>query len=142
VLLALPLVLFGTAASWLWARPLDLMLSGEDEAASLGVDVRAVQRWCIVWTAVLTGAAVAVGGNIGFVGLIVPHAARRFVGVSHRLLVPVAALGGGAFVVACDLLARLVPGRSELPLGVITGLIGAPLFLTILLRSGREPSHG
>lgn len=138
VALAMPLVVCGLVATWLWARPLDLLLSGVDEAASLGVDVRSVRRWAIVWMAVLTGAAVAVGGNIGFVGLIVPHAARRWVGVAHRRLVPVCALLGGGFVVGCDLVARLAPGRSELPLGVVTGLIGAPLFLAILLKAGME----
>ena len=80
----------------------------------------------------------AIGGNIGFVGLIVPHALRRLVGLQHRRLIPAAALGGGTFVVACDVLSRVLPGRSEVPLGVITGILGAPTFLWLLLKHRRE----
>lgn len=140
VALALPLVIVGMAAAWMWSRPLDVLLSGEDEAQSLGVDVDEVRRWCVVWTAILTAGAVAVGGNVGFVGLVVPHAMRPFVGVEHRGLVPAAALAGGAFLVFCDILARL-PER-EIPLGVITGLIGAPVFLALLVRARRQGAYG
>jgi iron complex transport system permease protein len=136
--LALPLVSIGVALAWSWSAPLDLMLSGEEEAASLGVDVQVVRRWVVVWTAVLTAAAVAIGGNVGFVGLIVPHALRRFVGLQHHRLIPAAAIGGGTFVVGCDVLSRVLPGRSEVPLGVITGIVGAPTFLWLLLQHRRE----
>jgi iron complex transport system permease protein len=139
--LATPFVAFGIGAAWAWGRTLDLMLSGEEEAAALGVDVLSARRWLTVWLAVLTAAAVAVGGNVIFVGLIVPHALRPFVGVQHRWLVPAAALGGGTFVAACDILARALPTRSEIPLGVVTGLIGAPVFLWLLARSRRELAH-
>jgi iron complex transport system permease protein len=142
VAMALPLALAGVVAAWLWGRPLDLLLSGEEESASLGVDVRAVRRWGVVWSATLTGAAVSLGGNVGFVGLIVPHGLRALLGSEHRRLVPAAALGGGAFVIACDVLARVVPARTELPLGVVTGLIGAPIFLVLLLRTWRAGEHG
>jgi iron complex transport system permease protein len=141
-LLALPLVLVGSMAAWLWSRPLDLLLSGEDEAAALGVDVREVRRACVLWTALLTAAAVAIGGSVGFVGLIVPHALRPFVGAAHARLIPASALLGASFVIACDVLTRVLPTRSELPLGVITSLIGAPLFLVLLLRSRREALYG
>jgi iron complex transport system permease protein len=141
VAMAWPLVLGGVAAAWLWGRSLDVLLSGEEEAAALGVEVRAVRRWGVVWSATLTGAAVSLGGNVGFVGLIVPHGLRALLGGEHRRLVPAAALGGGAFVIACDVLARVVPARSELPLGVVTGLIGAPLFLILLLRTWRAGEH-
>ena len=126
------------AAAWAWGRELDLFLSGEDEAASLGVDVPRVRRWVVVWAATLTAAAVALGGNVTFVGLVVPHALRPLFGVTHRRLVPAAAFAGGVFVVACDVLARLAPGPAELPLGVVTGLVGAPVFLSLLIRAGRE----
>jgi iron complex transport system permease protein len=89
----------------------------------------------------LTGAAVSLGGNIGFVGLIVPHGMRTLVGASHRTLVPASALAGGVFVVLCDVIARLVPAQSEVPLGVVTGLLGAPLFLYLLLRGWREADN-
>jgi iron complex transport system permease protein len=136
--LGLPLVTAGVAAAWWWGRGLDLMLCGEEEAAALGVDTRALAFWCLAWCAVLTGAAVALGGGVAFVGLIVPHALRPFAGSAHRRLVPAAALGGAAFLVACDDLARTLPATGEVPLGVITGLLGAPLFIAILLRTRRE----
>lgn len=138
---AAPLVLAGIAAAWFWGPSLDLLLSGDEESRSLGVDVAGVRRWGIVWVAVLTGAAVSLGGNIGFVGLVVPHALRPYTGWEHRPLLPAAAVAGAAFVVACDVLTRVVPTRTELPLGVITGLIGAPIFLWMLLRSYREVVH-
>ena len=142
VLFALPLIIAGTVAIWGWGHALDVMLSGEEEAASLGVDVKATRRWVVVWVAVLTGAAVSVGGGVAFVGLIVPHALRPIVGAEHRRLVPSAALLGGAFLIACDALGRAMPGRSEIPLGIVTGLIGAPLFLWLLLRMQREAYDG
>jgi iron complex transport system permease protein len=137
-----PIVLVGTAAAWAWSRPLDLLLSGEEEARVLGLDVRTARRWIIVWIALLTAGAVSVGGNLGFVGLVVPHGLRRFVGVGHRHLVPAAALAGGVFVLACDMAARALPSRTEIPLGVITDLIGAPLFLVLVMRSQRRLLHG
>jgi iron complex transport system permease protein len=137
VLIITPIAVLGTLAAFFWAGPLDLLLSGEDEAAVLGLDVRRTRRWSIAWTALLTAGAVSVGGNLGFVGLVVPHGVRRLVGVSHRKLVPAAALAGGAFVLACDVLARIVPARTEVPLGVVTGLIGAPIFLWLVLQSHR-----
>ncbi|MEM6370873.1 MAG: iron ABC transporter permease [Myxococcota bacterium] len=140
VALAVPMVFGGLAAAWAWGRHLDLLLSGEEEAASLGVDVGAVRRWTIVWTAVLTAAAVAIGGNVSFVGLVVPHVLRSRVGALHHRLVPAAFLGGGVFVAFADILIRHLPARGTIPLGVVTGLIGAPLFLKLLsdrTRTGR-----
>lgn len=141
VMAALPLTLCGVGAAWYWGPPLDIMLSGEEEASALGVDVPQLRLWAIIWTAALTGAAVSLGGNIGFVGLIVPHGMRSLVGSTHRRLVPACALGGAAFVVACDVITRAVPARTELPLGVVTGLLGAPMFLYLLLRSRRGVAH-
>jgi iron complex transport system permease protein len=140
--LALPLVVIACGAAFYWGRSLDLLLSGEDEAATLGVDVTAARRWSIVWVGVLTAAAVAIGGNISFVGLVVPHALRPFVGAEHRKLVPAAMLAGAMFLAACDLVARAIPSQTEIPLGVVTGLIGEPLFLYLLLRSRREEAYG
>lgn len=137
-----PIVAVGALAATAWARPLDLLLSGEDEARVLGLDVRRARRWCIAWTALLTAGAVAVGGNLGFVGLVVPHALRRLIGVSHRALIPAAGLAGGCFVLLCDVLARALPARTEVPLGVITSLVGAPTFLVLVLRARREVLHG
>jgi ABC-type Fe3+-siderophore transport system permease subunit len=142
IVMAAPLVAIGAAFAWSWSRPLDLMLSGEEEARSLGADVPLVRRWVVVWSAVLSAAAVALGGNVGFVGLVVPHALRPFVGTGHQALLPACALAGGTFVVACDIACRLVPGQSELPLGVVTGLIGAPTFLWLLMRQRARVNLG
>lgn len=136
--LAAPMVLGGVLAAWAWARPLDVLLAGEEEAAALGVDVNAVRLWIIVWTAVLTAAAVAIGGNVSFVGLVVPHALRTHLGALHRRLVPAAFLGGGVFVAFADVLVRVVPARGTIPLGVVTGLVGAPLFLKLLSQQTRR----
>lgn len=133
----------GTVAAMSWHRHLDLLLTGDAEAASLGLDVAQVRRWGIIWTGLLSAGAVAVGGNIAFVGLIVPHALRPFVGQSTARLVPACAIAGGTFVIFCDVLARLGAGRGETPLGVVTGLIGAPIFLYLLTRQRRsEGIHG
>jgi iron complex transport system permease protein len=141
LLLTAPLIGIGIVAVWIWGPALDLLLSGEDEAQSLGIEVAPTRRWLTVWIAVLTGAAVAVGGNVAFVGLVVPHVLRPFIGVGHRRLIPAAALAGGVFVLGCDLVARLLPTRSEIPLGVVTGLVGAPLFLWLLARGVRGQLH-
>jgi len=142
ILLALPMIGFGIVAAFMWARPLDVLLSGEEEAATLGVHVPTARRWCVVWTALLTAGAVSLGGNVGFVGLVVPHVLRPFVGVAHRRLIPMAAIVGAAFVMGCDMIVRLVPTRSELPLGVVTGLVGAPIFFTLLMKLRIEGRNG
>lgn len=134
---AAPLAAVGAVMAWLWARPLDLLLTGPDEAQSLGLDVKLAQRWAVVWISLLTAAAVIVGGNIGFVGLIIPHALRPIIGVQHHRLIAASALAGGGFVTLCDILCRVLPGRTEMPLGVVTGVIGAPCFLWLLLRNRR-----
>lgn len=138
IALSAPLVAVGCTLAWTWSAPLDLMLTGEEEARSLGAEVGALRRWVVVWTAILTASAVAIGGSVGFVGLVVPHALRPLVGVMHRRLIPAAAISGGTFLVLCDVVCRVMPGRTEVPLGVITGLIGAPTFLWLLFKQRRE----
>ena len=138
---ALPLIGAALLASWFWGRSLDLLLSGEEEAQSMGANVGAVRWWSAIWVSVLVAGAVSVGGNVGFVGLVGPHMLRPFAGTKHQRLIPAAALAGGIFLVACDVVARLVPSRSEMPLGVVTGLIGAPLFLLLLIRLRRERAY-
>ncbi len=117
------------------ARRLDLLAFGEETARGLGVDVAALRRRLFVGTSVLTAACVAVAGPIGFVGLIVPHAARAFVGGGHRVLVPAAFCAGAAFLPLADALARLVVAPEELPVGVVTAVVGAPAFVALLLRA-------
>lgn len=115
-------------------RWLDAMAAGPETAAALGVDVAALRTTLFVGLAVLVGVLVAVSGGIGFVGLIVPHAARLLVGARHRVVLPVAALGGGLFLLWVDVLARTVARPQEIPLGVVTGVVGAPLFLLLMGR--------
>ena len=138
---ALPLILTALLACWLWGRSLDLLLSGEEEAQAMGANVTTVRWWSAIWVSVLVAGAVSLGGNVGFVGLVVPHMLRPFAGTRHQRLLPAAALAGGVFVVACDVVARLIPARSEIPLGVVTGMIGAPLFLLLLIRLRQERAY-
>jgi iron complex transport system permease protein len=129
-----PFVVVGLAAAMLQARTLDLLLLGEETAASLGVDVEPAKRLLVATSAILTGASVAVAGLVGFVGLIVPHGVRLLLGPSHRTLLPASALAGAAFVIFCDLAARTVRPPAEVRLGVVTAFCGAPLFLMLLVR--------
>lgn len=120
---------------WWRARALDLLALGDETAATLGADPDATRRVVVVITTILTAATVAVAGMIGFVGLVVPHTLRWFVGPLHRTLLPAVFLAGGAFVVLADAGARTVLAPAELPVGVITALVGVPLFTLLLRRS-------
>ncbi|HQR16879.1 MAG TPA: iron ABC transporter permease, partial [Gemmatimonadales bacterium] len=119
------------------ARGLDLLTLGEENAQHLGADVESLKRRVYLSVAALTGAAVAVSGVIGFVGLVVPHVVRRWGGPLHRQLLPAAFLAGGCFLVLADLLARTAFRPLELPVGVVTALIGVPIFALQLRRSLR-----
>ncbi len=132
------LVLLGLAALVALSHRLNLLAFGDETAAHLGLDVERT-TWGVVGAASLvTAAAVSFTGLIGFVGLIVPHALRTLVGSDHRALLPASALGGAAFLVLADALARTVVAPVELPVGVLTALIGCPLFLALFLRRLRE----
>lgn len=130
VVMALPIVL-GAVLLWPLGRKMDLLSLGADEAQSLGVDVPRLRRTLLALSTVLTALATAVAGTVGFVGLIVPHVLRLIVGPEHRRLVPLALIGGAAFVLACDLLGRAAGG---LRLGIVTSLVGGPFFLWLLRR--------
>ena len=123
----------GCGGIWLLAGRLNALTLGHDMAHHLGIRVRAVMLTALILATLVTAASVGVAGLIGFVGLIVPHAMRTLVGPDHRRLIPAAALGGGAFLAACDALARtLLP--VEIPVGVVTALVGGPFFLVLLRR--------
>jgi ABC-type Fe3+-siderophore transport system permease subunit len=125
----LPLaILFGAA------RSLDLVVLGEEPARYLGADVAAVKRRVYLAASLLTAAAVAAAGVIGFVGLIVPHLARALWGGRHRPLLPTSFLAGGALLLAADILARIVAAPREIPVGIVTALLGVPLFVLLLKR--------
>lgn len=130
---AAPVLAAGLLATPWLARGLDAMALGETVARHLGVPVERVKRLSVLSVAAMTGAAVAVSGGIGFLGIVVPHILRLAVGPGHRWLLPLCALFGAALLVAADTLARLVVAPAELPIGIIMALIGAPVFLWILL---------
>src|SRR6266852_2204962 len=119
------------------ARDLHLMATGEESAASLGVDVRRTERMVFIASSLIVGVTVSVGGAIGFVGLIVPHAARLVFGQDVRVLLPASFLLGAAFLILADTLARVVISPGELPVGAITALLGGPVFLLLLKRQQR-----
>lgn len=132
VKLALPVVVVMFGLLLVYARDLNVLLLGEEDAHALGVDVRRTKRLLLAGSSIITAIAVAVSGVIGFVGLIVPHMMRLLVGPDHRILLPTSALAGAAFLVATDTLARMGPG--ELPVGIVTAALGAPFFLFLLRR--------
>ena len=130
----LPFVFVAFAAfAWL-ARPLNLLSLGADAAESRGLDVVRAQRVAFFSASLATGAAVSVGGPIGFIGIIVPHLVRLMVGADHRIVLPASALFGAAFLIACDALSRILLAPLELPIGIVTALIGGPFFLWLLVR--------
>lgn len=132
------LVLVGLAASLLLAPALDAFALGEEMAGHLGWHVERYKLAIIGVASLLVAAAVSISGLVGFVGLVAPHVCRMLLGPRHRLLLPAAALGGAIFVVLADLCARTLVAPSELPLGVLTALVGGPFFLWLLRRSGRR----
>jgi iron complex transport system permease protein len=134
--LPIPAVCLVVAIVYLLAqgRPLNALAMGAEPAASLGVDVHGLRRNLFFVTSLMVGVAVAVSGVIGFVGLVVPHIVRLFVGSDHRRVLPVGVLFGGSFMVVGDLLARTIVSPQEMPIGVITAFIGAPILIVLIRR--------
>ncbi|MFC3099063.1 FecCD family ABC transporter permease [Alteraurantiacibacter palmitatis] len=135
VALATPFILAGLVLLLLAARALDVLTLGEEAATSLGVDLARLRWQVVLGTALSAGAATAVAGVIGFVGLVVPHLLRPVLGHRPAVLVPMSALGGGLLLLLADIAVRLVTPGAELKLGVVTALVGAPFFLWLVLRS-------
>ncbi|TCK25593.1 FecCD family ABC transporter permease [Pseudonocardia endophytica] len=129
-------VVAGAVVLWRNARDLDVLALGDETAVGSGVDVRVLRRRLFVLTSVMTGAMVAVSGAIGFVGLIVPHLVRMVAGASHSAVLVIAPLVGALLAVWVDLLARTVVAPRELPIGVVTALVGVPVFLALVRRRG------
>ncbi len=128
----LPPVALGFGVLMFYARDLNVLLLGEREANTLGVNPRRTKLVLLAVSSIVTAAAVAVAGVIGFVGLVVPHAMRLLVGPDHRILIPTSALAGAVFLVSADAVARSAMGGSELPVGIVTALVGVPFFLYLL----------
>ena len=137
----LGLALVAIPACLLAARPLDALARGDLQARLLGVPVRGLRIAIYVAASVLTAAAVTTAGSIGFVGLVTPHLVRLLVGSSHRVVIPAAALAGGALLVVADLMARTIVAPRILPVGALTALIGVPLFLLLIRRSPTPPGR-
>jgi len=133
VWLAVPVAVLGLAVCMWHRRALDAFTFGADSAASLGIPVRRVQLLLISCAALVTAVMVSIVGSIGFVGLVIPHAVRLLSGTGHGRLVPLSALGGALFLIAADILSRTLIKGQVIPVGVVTALIGAPVFALILI---------
>lgn len=137
LLWCLPSILIGAVGCMTYARDLNAMLLGDEEARLLGVRVARSRGWLMVFSALAVSGAVSVSGSIGFIGLMVPHAMRFIVGPDHRVLLPASLLAGGIFLLLMDTLARTVAAPIELPVGLLTSLCGGPFFLILLRRQQR-----
>jgi len=134
LLAALPLMAIAFVMMAALPRPLDLISLGADAAAARGVNVQRAERLALVSASLVTGAAVSISGPVAFVGLVVPHIVRLVVGSDHRLVLPASALFGATFLIGCDLIARTMFAPIELPVGIVTAIIGGPFFLWLLVR--------
>ena len=135
-----PLVLLGIVVAVLLSRDLNLLMVSEDEANALGVRVVLTRNSLLLAASLITGTAVAFSGAIAFVGLIAPHTLRLIIGADHRALIPLSAIGGGIFLLAADTLARVAIAPAEIPVGVVTALVGAPFFVLLLARNKSRAS--
>jgi iron complex transport system permease protein len=134
VRLMLPFFILGALGIMRYTREMDILTFGEEQAKSIGVNTRALRIQLLAYSAILTGGAVALSGAIGFVDLIAPHVARRIVGARHKYVIPMAFIVGGSLLVVTDLIARTVVSPSELPVGAVTAIIGAPFFAWVYFR--------
>jgi iron complex transport system permease protein len=134
IIAALPFVIVAFIAFAMMPRTLNLLSVGAEAAAAKGVEIVTAQRVAFLSASLATGAAVSLGGPIGFIGIIVPHLVRLLVGSDHRIVLPASALFGAAFLVLCDLAARTLMSPLEIPVGVVTALIGGPFFLWLLVK--------
>jgi len=136
-------VFLGMAVLMFFLRDLNVMVTGDETAASMGIEVEKVKKIILVISAVIVGSCVAVSGVIGFVGLVVPHMVRLVMGPDHRVVLPYSAIGGAVFMVVCDTAARnliwlFTSQPSEIPVGIITSLLGAPFFIYLLIKNKRK----
>jgi iron complex transport system permease protein len=134
-------LLVGGGVLFALARDLNLLALGEETASELGVEVERVKKIAFVFASLITGAVVSVSGLIGFVGLVVPHLVRMIWGPDHRFLLPASALMGGILLVVADTVARTIVAPSEIPVGVVTAMGGAPFFVYLLRKKGHAVYH-
>ena len=136
MLVAVPVIL-GICAIYLFAQDLNAISLGEEEAMHLGINTQNIRKIVILITALITASLICICGIIGFVGLIVPHMMRLVIGPNHKILIPVTCLAASVFMIACDTLGRTLFSPVEIPIGVITAIIGAPVFIILLKRGKR-----
>ncbi len=136
VRIILPYFVVSTIILFLFTRDLNILLLGDEQAQTLGVNVAQVRRTIIIFTALLTASAVSVSGIIGFVGLVVPHILRLLIGPDNKILFPASLFGGAVLLTFSDLIARVALSPSEIPVGIVTSLIGAPFFISLLVKKG------
>jgi len=133
-----PFVLIASVVIYAFSKDLNIITTGEENAAQLGVEVEMIKKLSLIIVSLVMGLVVAFSGLIGFVGLIVPHLARMAFRSDHRLLIPVASIGGAIFLIAADTLARTMLSPSEIPVGVVTAFLGAPFFIILLRKRGSQ----
>ncbi len=138
VLITVPFMVAGFIITMLYRRELDLIITGDDVAQSRGVDIVRMKYTFYIITSLMIGCVVAVTGPIGFVGMMAPHICRLLVGENHQRLAPVAFLFGGAFLTACDTFARIIIFPTEIPVGVVTAMLGGPFFIFLLIQRRRN----
>jgi iron complex transport system permease protein len=137
VQIGLPFFIIGIIGVMLYSTEMDILSFGEDQAKSVGVDTSSVKKKLLIFSAILTGSAVALSGTIGFIDLIVPHLVRKLFGAKHSYVIPISIVLGGCFMIITDLIARTIIIPSELPVGAITALIGAPFFAYIYFKKSK-----
>jgi iron complex transport system permease protein len=138
VFVLFPIVLTGVIVIRYYSKEMDLMTFGEEQAFTMGVDVYKIKWLLLGLSAALTGSAISFVGVIGFIDLIAPHVVRKIFGSSHKIVIPMSVLFGGSFMVICDLIARTIISPSELPVGAITALVGAPFFAYVYFSKRKE----
>lgn len=132
------IVMIGVIVISTFSRDLNVLLTGDEVAESLGIDTNKVKKILIIVASLLVAASVSVSGSIGFVGLIIPHCSRLLIGSDHRKVIPFAALGGASFMIICDTVARTIAQPTEIPVGVITAVFGAPYFIFLLYKNTKN----
>lgn len=132
------IVFFSIALIYTFAQELNAIAIGDEEALHLGIDVEAVKKFLIVTSAMIAASLVCISGIIGFVGLIIPHIARLISGPNHKTLIPLACIGSAIFMIICDLISRTIWPPLEIPIGVITAVLGAPVFILLLKKAGKN----
>ncbi|GAA0084488.1 FecCD family ABC transporter permease [Clostridium sp. MB05] len=133
----LPFFIIGIIGVMFYAKEMDVLTFGEEQAKSIGVEAEKVKKYLFIFVAILTGAAVAISGTIGFVDLIAPHIVRKIFGSKHSYVIPMSVVFGGVFMVITDLISRIIIVPSELPVGAVTAMIGAPFFAYLYFKKSK-----